>query len=81
MDHSSSLPLIAKLAKNAKIISSERGKEALIKHYGADFNVLKPSRQATKSNWKENFAVFGGANAALARQHVHLYCGRQNLDA
>jgi flavorubredoxin len=37
MDHSSSLPVIAKLAKNAKIIASQRGKEALIDHYGADF--------------------------------------------
>jgi len=41
MDHSSSLPVIAKLAKNAKIISSLRGKEALIKHYGPDFNVVE----------------------------------------
>jgi flavorubredoxin len=38
MDHSSSLPTIAKLARNAKIIASQRGKEALIKHYGADFD-------------------------------------------
>jgi anaerobic nitric oxide reductase flavorubredoxin len=38
MDHSSSLPIIAKLAKNAKIIASQRGKDALIKHYGPDFN-------------------------------------------
>ncbi len=37
MDHSSSLPVIAKLAKNAKIIASQRGKEALIDHYGLDF--------------------------------------------
>jgi anaerobic nitric oxide reductase flavorubredoxin len=38
MDHSSRLPNIAKLAINAKIISSQRGKEALIDHYGPDFN-------------------------------------------
>ena len=37
MDHSSSLPAIAKLAKNAKIIASQRGKEGLIDHYGTDF--------------------------------------------
>jgi flavorubredoxin len=37
MDHSSSLPVITKLAKNAKIIASQRGKDALIKHYGSDF--------------------------------------------
>ena len=38
MDHSSSLPEIAKLAKNAKIIASARGKDALIKHYGPEFD-------------------------------------------
>jgi flavorubredoxin len=38
MDHSSSLPIVAKLAKNAKIIASQRGKDALIEHYGAEFN-------------------------------------------
>jgi flavorubredoxin len=38
MDHSSSLPIIAKLAKNAKIVSSQRGKDALIEHYGAEFS-------------------------------------------
>jgi anaerobic nitric oxide reductase flavorubredoxin len=38
MDHSSSLPVIARLAKNAKIIASQRGKDALIEHYGEDFN-------------------------------------------
>ncbi|MCW4017616.1 MAG: FprA family A-type flavoprotein [Candidatus Bathyarchaeota archaeon] len=37
MDHSSSLPKIAKLAKNATIIASPRGKEALIEHYGQEF--------------------------------------------
>ena len=37
MDHSSSLPTIAKLAKNAKIFASARGKEELIKHYGTEF--------------------------------------------
>ncbi|HYA77353.1 MAG TPA: flavodoxin domain-containing protein [Verrucomicrobiae bacterium] len=41
MDHSSSLPVIAKLAKNAKIIASQRGKDALIEHYGADFNMVE----------------------------------------
>jgi flavorubredoxin len=38
MDHSSSLPIITKLAKNAKILSSQRGKDALIEHYGEEFN-------------------------------------------
>ena len=37
MDHSSSLPVIAKLAKNARIFASVRGKEELIEHYGKDF--------------------------------------------
>ena len=41
MDHSSSLPTIAKLAKNAKILASVRGKEELIKHYGHDFDVVE----------------------------------------
>jgi anaerobic nitric oxide reductase flavorubredoxin len=41
MDHSSSLPTIAKLAKNATIVASERGKDALIEHYGSDFNNVK----------------------------------------
>jgi anaerobic nitric oxide reductase flavorubredoxin len=39
MDHSSSLPMIAKAAKNATIITSERGKDAIIEHYGANFNI------------------------------------------
>jgi anaerobic nitric oxide reductase flavorubredoxin len=39
MDHSSSLPMIVKHAKNAKIIASQRGKDAIIEHYGADFNI------------------------------------------
>jgi anaerobic nitric oxide reductase flavorubredoxin len=39
MDHSSSLPFIAKHAKNAVIIASERGKDAIIEHYGSDFNI------------------------------------------
>jgi anaerobic nitric oxide reductase flavorubredoxin len=37
MDHSSGLPIIAKLAKNARILASPRGKEALIDHYGREF--------------------------------------------
>ncbi len=41
MDHSSSLPTIAKLAKNAKILSSIRGKEELIKHYGSEFEKVE----------------------------------------
>lgn len=39
MDHSSSLPVIAKQAKNAAIIASQRGKDAIIEHYGPDFNI------------------------------------------
>lgn len=39
MDHSSSLPMITKAAKNATIITSERGKEAIIEHYGPNFNI------------------------------------------
>lgn len=39
MDHSSSLPIIAKYAKNATIVASPRGKDAIIEHYGPDFRV------------------------------------------
>ncbi len=39
MDHSSSLPMIAKHAKNATLIASQRGKDAIIEHYGADFRI------------------------------------------
>ena len=39
MDHSSSLPIVAKEAKNAVIVASERGKDAIIEHYGAGFNI------------------------------------------
>ena len=41
MDHSSSLPTIAKLAKNAKILASVRAKDELIKHYGHDFDIVE----------------------------------------
>jgi anaerobic nitric oxide reductase flavorubredoxin len=37
MDHSSSLPIIAKLASNARIFASVRGKDELIEHYGKEF--------------------------------------------
>jgi len=39
MDHSSSLPGVIKYAKNATIIASQRGKDAIIEHYGAEFNI------------------------------------------
>jgi anaerobic nitric oxide reductase flavorubredoxin len=38
MDHSSSLPAVAKFAKDPTIIASQRGKDAIIEHYGSDFN-------------------------------------------
>ena len=38
-DHSSSLPLIAKFAKNATIITSQRGKDAIFEHYGSGYNI------------------------------------------
>lgn len=37
MDHSGSLPEIVRLMPNAKIIASQRGKDALIEHFGAEF--------------------------------------------
>ena len=39
MDHSSSLPTIAEHAKNATILSSARGKDAISEHYGAEFRI------------------------------------------
>jgi anaerobic nitric oxide reductase flavorubredoxin len=39
MDHSSSLPAVVKYAKNATIVASQRGKDAIIEHYGVDFNI------------------------------------------
>ena len=39
MDHSSSLPIISEHAKNATIITSERGKNAIIEHYGTGFRI------------------------------------------
>ena len=48
MDHSSSLPIIANLAKNAKIVSSVRGKEELIKHYGAEFERIETVKSGDK---------------------------------
>jgi flavorubredoxin len=39
MDHSSSLPMMAKLCKNAKIYSSERGKDAIAEHYGTEMQI------------------------------------------
>jgi len=39
MDHSSSLPIVAEKAKNATIITSEKGKEAIICHYGDHFKI------------------------------------------
>ena len=39
MDHSSALPMIAEKAKNATIIATEKGKEAIICHYGDNLNI------------------------------------------
>ena len=39
MDHSSSLPTIVEYAKNATIIASKRGKDAIAEHYGSDFKI------------------------------------------
>jgi len=48
MDHSSSLPIIAKLAKNAKIFATARGKEELIKHYGTEFERVETVKSGDK---------------------------------
>lgn len=39
MDHSSALPRIVEKAKNAKVIVSQRGKDAFIRHYGKEIDV------------------------------------------
>lgn len=39
MDHSSSLPMIAERAKNATVICSEKGKDAITCHYGNHFKI------------------------------------------
>ncbi len=38
-DHSGSLPEIMKLATNAEVICSEKGKEGLLKYYGGKWNI------------------------------------------
>ncbi len=48
MDHSSGLPLIAKLATNARIFASVRGKEELIEHYGPDFERVETVKSGDK---------------------------------
>ena len=48
MDHSSGLPIIAKLAKNAKIYATARGKEELIKHYGTEFERIEIVKSGDK---------------------------------
>jgi anaerobic nitric oxide reductase flavorubredoxin len=40
-DHSSSYPMIMNLAKDATVVATQRGKEALIKHYGEIPNEIK----------------------------------------
>jgi len=48
MDHSSSLPVVAKLAPQAKIYSTARGKEELIKHFGQEFERVEIVKSGDK---------------------------------
>jgi anaerobic nitric oxide reductase flavorubredoxin len=48
MDHSSSLPTIAKLCPKAKIYSTARGKEEIIKHFGAEFERIEIVKSGDK---------------------------------
>jgi anaerobic nitric oxide reductase flavorubredoxin len=48
MDHSSSLPIIAKLAPQAKIYSTTRGKEEIIKHFGPEFERIEIVKSGDK---------------------------------
>jgi anaerobic nitric oxide reductase flavorubredoxin len=58
MDHSGSIPRIAKLAKNAKIIASERGKDALIEHYGHDFDNVETVKTGSEIKLGKNTLRF-----------------------
>jgi flavorubredoxin len=58
MDHSSSLPAIAKLAKNAKILASARGKEELIKHFGAEFERVETVKSGDTVNLGKKTLTF-----------------------
>ncbi len=48
MDHSSSLPTMAKLAQNAHIFASQRGKDELIEHYGSEFERVEVVKSGDK---------------------------------
>ena len=39
MDHSSALPFVTEYMKNAQVIASPRGKDAIIQHYGDKFDI------------------------------------------
>jgi len=58
MDHSSSLPVIAKLAKNAKILATARGKEELIKHFGTEFERVEVVKSGDKINLGKKTITF-----------------------
>jgi anaerobic nitric oxide reductase flavorubredoxin len=58
MDHSGSLPTIVKLAKNAKIIASVRGKDALIEHYGHDFDRVETVKTGDKLSLGKRTLMF-----------------------
>lgn len=58
MDHSSSLPVIAKLAKNAKILATARGKEELIKHFGSEFERVEVVKSGDKINLGKKTITF-----------------------
>ncbi len=81
MDHSSSLPIIAKQAKNATIIASQKGKDAIIEHYGSDFNIQTVKTGDELKLGKRTLRVRRSPHAPLARQHVHLRRGRQDSHA
>lgn len=58
MDHSSSLPTIAKLAKNAKILATAKGKEELIKHFGAEFERVEVIKSGDTLNLGKKTLTF-----------------------
>jgi len=66
MDHSSALPVVAQQAKNATIIASERGKDAIVEHYGSAFRIETVKTGDELKLGKRTFAICGGAYASLA---------------
>jgi len=76
MDHSSSLSHIMQHAKNATIVTSQRGKAGLVKYYGENewnFQIVKTGDELSLGNRTLRFVE--------APMLHHLFAGGQNIDA